>query len=126
MEAVKTQADIRNDIRLVGLKMPYKDLVCSYFTELPPSFEMVTNFADLFRLKKGKHVAKKENLEPCYGTYLLVYSPYSNKYFFETISERTKMRKLFDYFNDMNLYVLKDHVKQVEQEQKEEDDDILF
>lgn len=120
------KADIRNDIRLIGLKMPYKDLVCSYFPELPSSFEMVTNFADLFRLKKGKRVAKKENLEPCYGTYLLIYSPYSNKYFFETVTERTKMKKLFQYFNDMNLYVLKDHNKQVQQEKEEEDNDILI
>lgn len=120
------ESDIRNDIRLVGLKMPYKDHVCSYFTSLPSSFELCTNFADLFRLKKGKRIAKKENMEPCYGTYLLIYSPYSNKYFFETITERTTMRKLFGYFNDMNLYILKDHLKQEQELEKEQDDDILF
>ena len=75
-------SDIPDYIGLIGLKMPYGDHVCSFFPELPDLFKQCEDFSGFYRIKKGKRVATKENLEPSYGTHYLVFSPYSKKYFY--------------------------------------------
>ena len=118
--------EIPDYIALIGLKMPGGDHVLAHFNELPDTFELCTDFRQFYRLKKGKRVASKENLEPVYGTHYLVYSPYSKVYWYRFIRERTNMNKLFKFFNDRNLYIFKKIVENPTTEQKEGVDFLIY
>lgn len=79
-----------------------------YFGELPAGFVKCHDFKVFYKLKKGKRKVIKDNLEKIIGMEYLVYSQFSKKYWYRMTWEETKMRKLYDYFNDGNLYVSKD------------------
>lgn len=112
-------------IGLIGLKMPLGDHVGAYFEELPDLFRLCEDFTNFYRLKKGKRTATKENLEPAYGTHYLVYSPYSEKYWYSFVNSHTNMNKLFQYFKDRNLYIFKKKAE-ASAESKEGEDYLLF
>lgn len=124
---------IMDNMKLLGLKMPYGDEFCSYFESLPPSFEKCIDFRDFYRIKKGKRNYIKENLEPNFEMEYIVYSPTSKMYYYKKVQEYNDMNTIFNYFKDGNLYILKDQLRIIPEQPEvkqsmvnEEEDYILF
>lgn len=115
-----------DEIKLFGLIMPYEEEICSYFTELPQYFTLCNDFRDLYRLKKGKRRDSKENLEINTGMDILIHDPYAKKYFYRTLKSYTNMARLFRYYNDFNLYILKEEHRIIEELQEEEKPDVII
>lgn len=78
-----------------------------FFTTLPAGFILSEDMKVFFKLKKGKRKVVKANLEKIIGMEYIVYSPYSERYWYNTIKEETSMRKVYNYFKDRNLFILK-------------------
>jgi hypothetical protein len=106
---------LTHDMKLLGLKMPYEDEMCSYFEELPDHFTKCINFRDLYRLKKHKRNDLKENIEIFLGLDILIHVKSENRYYYRTLKEYSNMNNLLKFFKDGNLYILKDELRQKEE-----------
>ena len=107
---------LNHEMKLLGLIMPHGDEFCSYFNELPEHFTKCIDFRDFYRLKPGKRKESKENLEIASGLDYIIHDPYAKKYFYKVLQDYNDMKKLFRYYNDGNLYILKDELRVKEEE----------
>lgn len=95
--------ELVHDMSLIGMKV-IKPLDIYYFEELPQNFVRCSDINDFFKLKKGKRIRNKENLETVIDMEYLVYSPTSNLYYYKTVHEYTNMWNLLKYIKDKNVF----------------------
>ena len=94
--------DVKHRLDLVGMKYVWD---MPYFDQVPAGFILATDMKVFFKLKKSKRKVVKDNLEKIVGMEYIVYSPYSERYWYNVIKEETSMRKVYNYFKDKNLFV---------------------
>jgi hypothetical protein len=75
-----------------------------YYDELPDETILCKDIREFFRVKPGRTVWKKENIEPITDMYFLIYSPVSDRYYLRQTHELTNFKKLIKYITDKNLY----------------------
>ena len=107
---------VKTNMHLLGLKMPYGDYFCSYFEQLPESFTKCLDFRDFYKLKKNKRKFTKNNIKMVIGMEYILYSRTSNKYYYKKIFSFTNTNRLFKYFRDGNIYILKELVPEIKKE----------
>jgi hypothetical protein len=107
---------LTHDIKLLGLIMPNGDELASYFQELPEHFTKCVDFRDMYRLKYRKRNDTKDNLEIATGMDILIHVASENRYYYRTLKEYSDMNKLLKFFQDGNLYILKDEFRVKEEE----------
>ena len=105
-------------------EFPEDILTCSYFKDIPEHFVLCSDFAKLYRLKKRKRVETKDNLEIRTGMDVIIHDPQAKKYFYRTLQDYTDMNKMLKYFQDNNLYILKDELRTVDVIEEEKEDSI--
>jgi len=79
-----------------------------YHTKLPDDAVLCTSIREFFRIKSGRTVWKKQNVEAIPDMYFMIYSPTADKYFLRQTHECTNYKKLIKYIEDKNLYLLID------------------
>ena len=74
-----------------------------YYTKLPGNAVLCNSVREFFRIKSGRTIWKKENVEAIPDIQFLIYSPTADKYFLRQTHECTTSKKLIKYIEDKNL-----------------------
>lgn len=76
-----------------------------YFKDLPPSYKQCEDFRELFKLINEETEFIKDNIVPIVDKVILIYSPYSNLFWYRKTYSGTNYNELLKYFKDKNLYL---------------------
>lgn len=82
---------------------PLTDL--EYYTELPEGYIVMKDYKELFTTNNGGDVLTVENSIIRVGLILIVYNPVTKEYYPRYLSNGSDKIKLFQYFNDWNLFI---------------------
>jgi hypothetical protein len=95
-----------------------------YITKIPSAITAVQarlkTGVELLRLKQGKRKWTGNNLELRYSLPFLIYSPYSERYWYRVIEKGDHLSPLIRYIRDGNLYIIFDRSWQIKVSEERE------